>query len=203
MSEEDKEKKSEESKEEKKDPVPASPARDKLHEKFPEKIEDVPSARGEVIVSAPLDDLLDVLHFLKRDEELRFDFLADMTAIDSRKEKEAFELVYELISLREGYRIRVKSAVKEGKEAPSVTSLWATANWAEREVFDMFGISFYGHPKMGRILMPDDWSGHPLRKDYPLRGPREEHQTPWNWYDAPSNLAGGVPAKKKLEEQES
>ena len=180
-----------------KDPIVPSPVRDRLHEKFAGKIEDIPSPQGEVIVAVPLGDLLDILKFLKEEKNLKLDFLSDMTALDTREGKGAFELVYQLVSMKNGHRIRVKTHVEEGKEAPSATSLWPAANWAEREVYDMYGITFEGHPNPERILLPEDWEGFPLRKDYPLKGPREERQTPWNWYDGPSNLVGAVPASKK------
>ncbi|MGH7371900.1 MAG: NADH-quinone oxidoreductase subunit C, partial [Candidatus Methylomirabilales bacterium] len=79
-----------------------------------------------------------------------------------------FEVVYNLYSISRADRIRVKVRVLDGTEVPSVTGVWPTANWHEREVFDMFGIRFAGHPDLRRILMPEDWEGHPLRKDYPV-----------------------------------
>jgi NADH-quinone oxidoreductase subunit C len=108
----------------------------------------------------------EVLHIL-RDQE-QFDYLVDVTAVHYPKREEQFDIVWILYSFARNERIRVKTTVKEGEAAPSAVPLWPTANWLEREVFDMFGIKFTGHPDLRRILMPDDWTGHPLRKDYGL-----------------------------------
>jgi NADH-quinone oxidoreductase subunit C len=98
-----------------------------------------------------------------RDEET-FDYLVDVTAVHYLERDQQFEVVWILYSFKRNERIRVKTAVAES--VPSVFSIWPTANWLEREVFDMFGITFAGHPDMKRILLPDGWKGHPLRKDY-------------------------------------
>jgi len=108
----------------------------------------------------------EVLRIL-RDEE-KFDYLVDVTAVHYPKREEQFDVVWILYSFAHNVRIRVKTLIKEGEAAPSAVPLWPTANWLEREVFDMFGISFTGHPDLRRILMPDGWKGHPLRKDYGL-----------------------------------
>jgi NADH-quinone oxidoreductase subunit C len=108
----------------------------------------------------------EVLHIM-RDQE-QFDYLVDVTAVHYPKREEQFDVVWILYSFPHNQRIRVKTTVKEGEAAPSAVPLWPTANWLEREVFDMFGIKFTGHPDLRRILMPEDWKGHPLRKDYGL-----------------------------------
>jgi NADH-quinone oxidoreductase subunit C len=108
----------------------------------------------------------DVLRDL-RDQE-QFDYCVDVTAVHYPKRDEQFEVVWILYSFARNERIRVKTQIKESEPAPSAVSLWPTANWLEREVFDMFGIHFTGHPDLRRILMPDEWKGHPLRKDYGL-----------------------------------
>ena len=108
----------------------------------------------------------DVLRHM-RDQE-QFDYCVDVTAVHYPKRDEQFEVVWILYSFAHNERVRVKTQIKEGEPAPSAVSLWPTANWLEREVFDMFGIHFTGHPDLRRILMPDDWKGHPLRKDYGL-----------------------------------
>jgi NADH-quinone oxidoreductase subunit C len=108
----------------------------------------------------------DVLRHM-RDQE-QFDYCVDVTAVHYPKRDEQFEVVWILYSFARNERVRVKTQIKEGEPAPSAVSLWPTANWLEREVFDMFGIHFTGHPDLRRILMPDDWKGHPLRKDYGL-----------------------------------
>jgi len=100
-----------------------------------------------------------------RDQE-QFDYLVDVTAVHYPKREEQFDIVWILYSFARNQRIRVKTTVKEGEAVPSAVPLWPTANWLEREVFDMFGIRFAGHPDLRRILMPEDWQGYPLRKDY-------------------------------------
>ena len=97
----------------------------------------------------------------------RFDYLVDLTAVHyPNREGTQFDVVYILYSFAENTRVRVKTQIAEGATLPSVVDIWPTANWLEREVFDMFGIRFEGHPEMKRILLPDGWIGHPLRKDY-------------------------------------
>ncbi|MFQ6617626.1 MAG: NADH-quinone oxidoreductase subunit C, partial [Fidelibacterota bacterium] len=117
--------------------------------------------------------ILDILSFLKENEILPFDFLVDISGVDCLEIKafERFAVVYHLYSFKHGLRIRVKAFVAEkNPEIDSVTSLWPAANWQEREVYDLFGIKFRGHPDLRRLLLPDDFKAHPLRKDYPLKG---------------------------------
>jgi NADH-quinone oxidoreductase subunit C len=106
-------------------------------------------------------DLLQELH----DAE-DFDYLVDVTALHYPQREQQFEVVWILYSFPRNERIRVKALISENESAPGVTALWSAANWLEREVFDMFGILFEGHPDMRRILLPEGWKGHPLRKDY-------------------------------------
>lgn len=116
--------------------------------------------------------LFEVLSTLKSSDAFGYDFLSDMTATDEQEEgfEHRFELVYNLFSTKNFSRIRIKCPLVEGEEAPSIVTLWKGADWLEREVFDMFGVRFAGHPDLRRILMDDRFQGHPLRKDYPLRG---------------------------------
>ena len=102
-----------------------------------------------------------------RDEE-GFDYCVDITAVHYPKREQQFDLVYVLYSFPHNERIRVKTRIKDGEHVPSAVSIWLTANWLEREAFDMFGIVFDGHPGLKRILLPEDWHGHPLRKDYDI-----------------------------------
>ncbi len=102
-----------------------------------------------------------------RDDEL-FDYLVDVTAVHYPKREAQFDVVYILYSFKKNERVRVKTQIKDGEKLRSVFGIWPTANWLEREVYDMFGISFDGHPDLKRILLPDGWKGHPLRKDYPI-----------------------------------
>ena len=99
-------------------------------------------------------------------DQEKFDYLVDVTALHYPERELQFEVIWILYSFERNERIRVKSSIKEGDKTPTVVPLWSTANWLEREVFDMFGIEFDGHPDMRRILLPDGWKGHPLRKDY-------------------------------------
>ena len=111
--------------------------------------------------------LTDILRILRDDE--RYDYCVDVTAVHYPKREEAqFEVIWILYSFAHNTRLRVKTQIKEGQEVPSSVPLWPTANWLEREVFDMFGIQFTGHPDMRRILLPEGWKGHPLRKDYDI-----------------------------------
>ncbi len=113
----------------------------------------------------------EILSYLKNAPGLEFDYLVDLSAVDYLGFRECrFDVVYHLMSIKYRHRIRVKALVPEQQcFIDSVTDLWATANWFERECFDMFGIEFKGHPDLRRILMPEDWNGFPLRKDYPVR----------------------------------
>ncbi|MBZ5627745.1 MAG: NADH-quinone oxidoreductase subunit C [Acidobacteriia bacterium] len=108
----------------------------------------------------------EALQLLREDEG--FDYCVDITAVHYPKREEQFDLVWILYSFPRNERIRVKTLLKDGASVPSVVAIWSTANWLEREVFDMFGIGFDGHPDLKRILLPDGWKGHPLRKDYPI-----------------------------------
>ena len=102
-----------------------------------------------------------------RDDE-RFDYCVDITAVHYPKRELQFDIVYVLYSFHHNERVRVKAQIKEGDSLRTAVEIWPTANWLEREVYDMFGISFDGHPDLKRILLPDGWKGHPLRKDYPI-----------------------------------
>ena len=113
--------------------------------------------------------VIELLTFLKTDADCQYTFLADLTATDETTDPR-FEVVYNLFDRDRGPRIRVKTRVREGEEVPTLTGVWKGADWAEREVFDMFGIKFTGHPNLRRILMDYRWEGYPLRKDYPLNG---------------------------------
>ncbi len=111
--------------------------------------------------------LHDVLHDMR--DEQSFDYCVDATACHYPKRAEKpFEVLYILYSFEKNTRVRVKALLAEGQTVPTAVDIWETANWLEREIFDMFGIRFEGHPDMKRILLPEDWKGHPLRKDYPI-----------------------------------
>src|SRR6266850_7995096 len=112
------------------------------------------------------DAAVPILEFLKLEAD--FDYLVDLTAVDYPKRPERFDLVYILYSFARNERLRVKTAIADGFKPATATTVHATANWLEREVFDMFGIQFEGHPDMRRILLPEEWEGFPLRKEYGL-----------------------------------
>ena len=118
------------------------------------------------IVSA--ERIVDICRFFK--EELGFDFLTDVTAAHYPDEEYQFEIIYHLYSFSTNERARLKTRLKEGEEALTVTSVWRSANWNEREAYDMFGIVFKGHPDLRRILMPEEYDEFPLRKDFPMKG---------------------------------
>lgn len=145
----------------------------KLKEKFSSSILDVKEFRGEVTVTVKKEDIISVCKCLK--EELRYDMLTDVTAVDYLGQDPRFMVVYNLYSIPNKDRLRLKAPVgEENVEIESVACLWSSADWLERETYDLFGIVFANHPDLRRILMTDDWVGHPLRKDYPLQGPGRE-----------------------------
>jgi len=113
-----------------------------------------------------LDHFLEAAEFTRDDEQ--FDLLTDLTAVDWPKREKRFDLVLNLYSFPKQERLRIKAQVGEGEPAPSVAGIWPTANWLEREVYDMFGIVFAGHPNLKRLLLPEEWEGFPLRKDYDI-----------------------------------
>jgi len=150
-----------------------SPAVQKLKEWDAQTITEVIEFRGETTVVVPRDHLRRASEYLISEPSLRFSFLSDITTVDRFPIEPRFEVNYHLLSLDRRERLRLKVRLP-GNDAtvPSVVSVWPTANWHERENFDLFGIRFEGHPDLRRILMPDDWEGHPLRKDYPVEGYR-------------------------------
>jgi NADH-quinone oxidoreductase subunit C len=129
---------------------------------------------GDWTVIVPAAQILDVARHLRDAPDALFDFCSDVTATDWPPRKEGrFDVVYCLYSTKHRRRVRVKTIVGADQPLASVTGVWPAANWLEREVYDMFGVNFTGHPDRRRILMPDDWQGFPQRKDYPLEGPGE------------------------------
>ena len=128
---------------------------------------------GDWTVIVTPDRLLGVMRFLKDDMATAFDYCSDLTAVDWPPREKRFDVVYCLYSTRHRHRLRVKVRVSETDEVPSVTEVWPAANWLEREVYDLFGVNIVNHPDLRRIMMPDEWQGHPQRKDYPLEGPGE------------------------------
>ena len=137
---------------------------------------------GDWTVIVPADRLLEAARFLRDDAATEFDYCSDVTATDWPPRPQRFDVIYCLYSIHLRHRIRVKVRAAEGDPVPSVAAVWPAANWLEREVFDQFGVNIVGHPDLRRILMPDDWQGHPQRKDYPLEGPGEYlMENPQDW----------------------
>ncbi len=128
---------------------------------------------GELTIEIARGELPAVARFLAG-PPLAYVLLSDLTCADFPEQPERFRLAYHLLSLDNGSRLRLRVWAGAEPEVPTVTDVWATANWHEREVYDMFGVRFAGHPDLARILMPLDWEGHPLRRDYPLGGEEVE-----------------------------
>lgn len=143
---------------------------EKIREKNADWIVAVAEGHGEVTVTVPREAIVDVCSFLRSEHD--FDMLADLCGCDRGPEEDPrFEVNYHLFSTVHYMRLRLKVLLSEDEpNVPSVTTLWHTANWHERETYDLVGIKFDGHPDLRRILLPSDFDGHALRKDYPLRG---------------------------------
>ena len=170
------------------------------------QVEAVPSADMETLVVGR-ESLVDVCRYLRDDAAFQFSFLADIIGVDLLPDEPRFEVVYHLACLGPAFvaagaasaasprRLRLKVRVPDGVSVPTVTSVWPAAGWAEREVFDMVGISFEDHPDLRRILMTDDWDGHPLRKDYPVQIRKSGH-IPWAIELTPEQFARNVQASR-------
>jgi NADH-quinone oxidoreductase subunit C len=142
-----------------------------LKERFPDKIIEIYSYRDDDTTIVQKDAIVEIMRFLKEDERLKYNFLMDLAGVDylAYKKEPRFEVVYHLYSLEYNRRVRIKAPVDEDDpEVDSLTRLWKAANWYEREVWDMYGIKFKGHPNLKRLLMYEEFVGHPLRKDYPI-----------------------------------
>jgi NADH-quinone oxidoreductase subunit C len=146
-----------------------------LKTRFAEVVQEVTEAHGELSVVLSREGLVEVCRFLKRHTDLAYDLLLDVAGVDYLGREPRFEVVYHLYSILHNRRLRLKVRVPESDPiVPSVSSVWSTANWHEREAFDMVGIRFADHPDLRRIYMPDDYPAHPLRKDFPILGPEAE-----------------------------
>ncbi|MFZ4628498.1 MAG: NADH-quinone oxidoreductase subunit C [Blastocatellia bacterium] len=148
--------------------IDASP----LGTRFAETVVEITEALGEVTVVARPEGLVELMTYLRDEPTLRFNYLSDIGGLDLGEfASPRFAVSYQLYSLDHNHRLRVKVFLDEEEPAvPTVCSIWKTANWLEREIYDMFGVTFEGHPDLRRILMPADYEGHPLRKDFPLKG---------------------------------
>jgi NADH-quinone oxidoreductase subunit C len=138
---------------------------------FPEAIVDSLIFRNELTLMVKKGYITDIARFLKENRELDFNFLSDLCGVDRIETDDVFEVVYHLYSIYKNHRVRLKVLIPSDEPYIStVTGVWKTADWHERETYDMFGIKFDGHPDLRKILTPEDFEGHPLRKDYPLDG---------------------------------
>ena len=140
----------------------------RLYERFDDRVEVVPSIDMDT-VKIGREDIIDVCSFLRNEEDLDYDLLRDVTCVDYIREKPRFEMVYHLYSIYHGHEVRVKVRLEEQDPTiDTITTIWVGANWYEREVYDMYGVKFDGHPDLRRILMYPEFEGYPLRKDYPI-----------------------------------
>ena len=141
-----------------------------IKENFADAVLETLMPQGDATAVIRPEALTKIIDFLKNDSRLQFDVLVDITAVDYLDRKPRFDVVYHILSLPFSRRLRLKVPVEEGQTTlESLTPWWGSANWLEREVWDMFGIHFAGHPNLKRILMYEEFQGHPLRKDYPVR----------------------------------
>jgi NADH-quinone oxidoreductase subunit C len=176
----------------------------------------VPGAKAEAVPSVDMETILvareaiiDVCRFLKTDPAFQFEFLADILGVDLLPQEPRFEIVYLLACLGPAFtsagaaspaparRLRVKTQLPAADaRVDTVSSVWPSANWPEREIFDLFGVAFNDHPNLRRILMTDDWEGHPLRKDYPVQIRKSGH-IPWEINVTPEQFAANVAAGRE------
>jgi len=146
----------------------SSPLLGELQKRFPGAISEAVIFRKMPSLNVAPDHLVAICQFLKSPEGGAYTLLTDETAVDYPKREKRFDIIYHLYSFRGNDRLRLRVLAGLGEKVPSVVSVWPTANWMEREIFDMFGVAFDGHPDLKRLLMPEEWVGHPLRKDYDI-----------------------------------
>lgn len=160
----------------------------KLREAFPAAVLSEARFRDEATLSVQLSALREICLYAR--DTLGFNYLIDVSSIDHFGNEPRFELVYELYSIRDGVHLRLKAVLSEDDvQAPTVSDIWPTANWHEREIYDMMGIRFVDHPDLRRILMWEGYPFHPLRKDFPLQGKHSEVEG--LAFSEPAPLAGG------------
>ena len=143
-----------------------------IRSRFADQVQEIIEAVGEVTVVAKREGLVELMTFLRDEPSLRFNYLSDIGGLDLGEfASPRFAIVYQLYSLEHNHRLRVKVFVEEDDAVvPTMWGVWKTSKWLEREIYDMFGVTFEGHPDLRRILMPADYEGYPLRKDFPLKG---------------------------------
>ena len=138
----------------------------RLRSQYGSGIKEASTYLGQKYLVVDSSIVYEILRRMRQDE--LFDYCVDITAVHYPKREAQFDIVYILYSFHHNQRVRIKTQIKDGEHLRTAVEIWETANWLEREVFDMFGIEFDGHPDLKRILLPDGWKGHPLRKDYPI-----------------------------------
>lgn len=143
---------------------------DYIEENLEDKIVEYIFEKDELVFTVKKENICQVLHFLKDDKECAFELLVDLCGVDYPEREERFEVVYNLLSLKQNHRIRLKVSVSEDDLVPSVVDIYSVAGWLEREVWDMYGVMFEGNPDLRRILTDYGFEGHPQRKDFPLTG---------------------------------
>ena len=153
-----------------------------IKDRFPTEVKEIIEFRGQVSAVVKKGRIKEIMKHLHDTPELYFDYLEDLCGVDYAGKKEArYEVVYHLYSMRHRHMIRMRTEVPEQDSTiDSVVDIWTGANWHERECYDMYGIEFKGHPDLRRILLPEDWEGHPLKKDYPLQADLGEKE--WKGY---------------------
>ncbi len=139
----------------------------KIAESFPDAGLECHVDKGHAVVEVVPGKLFDLIKGLKEQPEFGFDMLMDMTTVDWVEREPRFDMVYHLYSVEHNHRLRIKSGVADGDSVPTLTELYPIADWMERELWDLYGVKFEGHPNLKRIMMYDEFKGHPLRKDYP------------------------------------
>jgi len=146
-------------------------AGDLLKGKFPGAMLSIEEFRGETSIDVPAHEIREVMTFLRKSENLHYDLLLDLAGVDFAGQSPRFMIAYLLHSTKFNNKLRIRTRVSEDAALDTVSDIWKAANWLEREVYDMFGIKFNNHPCLKRILLTEDFIGHPLRKDFPLEGP--------------------------------
>jgi len=147
---------------------PQNPVESAVRAKFGDAVVERDGFRGDLTLVVKRDQLIEILTFLRDDPQLKFDLLVDVTAVDWPEREPRFDVLYWACSTSMALWARIVTRVKDGEACPSAVGVWPGANWMEREVYDLMGVPFEGHPDLRRILCPDDWEGHPLRKEYPV-----------------------------------
>ena len=145
-------------------------AGDLLKETFPEAVRDIEEFRRETSITVDAGKIREVMTFLKENEKLSYDLLLDLAGVDFADRSPRFMIAYLLHSTKFNNKIRIKTTVAEDASLDTVSDIWLAANWMEREVYDLLGITFSNHPDLKRILLDEDFVGHPLRKDFPVKG---------------------------------